>query len=204
MLKRLIAFIGFMIVLLAGNCCFAQGDSIILPLPDKKISSAPTLKISDTLPLHSPRKAAIRSAILPGWGQVYNKKYWKVPLVYGALGTTTYLFFRNLTQYNDSREAYKLAVDNDPTNDNQIKQPYYSVKDQPERIKSFRNAVRQNMDYCVLFFILFWGLNVVDASVDAHLKSFDVSDNLSIHIRAGYSPLAKSNALSLVIPLGSK
>ncbi|MCX6323563.1 MAG: DUF5683 domain-containing protein [Sphingobacteriales bacterium] len=204
MLKRLIAFIGFMIVLLAGNCCFAQGDSIILPLPDKKISSAPTLKISDTLPLHSPRKAAIRSAILPGWGQVYNKKYWKVPLVYGALGTTTFLFFRNLTQYNDSREAYKLAVDNDPSNDDQIKQPYYSVKDQPERIKSFRNAVRQNMDYCVLFFILFWGLNVVDASVDAHLKSFDVSDNLSIHIRAGYSPLAKSNALSLVIPLGSK
>jgi hypothetical protein len=204
MLKRLIAFIGCMIVLLAGNYCFAQGDSIILPLPDKKISSAPTLKISDTLPLHSPRKAAIRSAILPGWGQVYNKKYWKVPLVYGALGTTTFLFFRNLTQYNDSREAYKLAVDNDPGNDDQIKQPYYSVKDQPERIKSFRNAVRQNMDYCVLFFILFWGLNVVDASVDAHLKSFDVSDNLSIHIRAGYSPLAKSNALSLVIPLGSK
>lgn len=204
MLKRLTALIGFMIVLLAGNCCFAQGDSIILPLPDKKISSAPTLKISDTLPLHSPRKAAIRSAILPGWGQVYNKKYWKVPLVYGALGTTTFLFFRNLTQYNDSREAYKLAVDNDPSNDDQIKQPYYSVKDQPERIKSFRNAVRQNMDYCVLFFILFWGLNVVDASVDAHLKSFDISDNLSIHIRAGYSPLAKSNALSLVIPLGSK
>jgi hypothetical protein len=204
MLKRLIAFIGCMIVLLVGNYCFAQGDSIILPLPDKKISSAPTLKISDTLPLHSPRKAAIRSAILPGWGQVYNKKYWKVPLVYGALGTTTFLFFRNLTQYNDSREAYKLAVDNDPGNDDQIKQPYYSVKDQPERIKSFRNAVRQNMDYCVLFFILFWGLNVVDASVDAHLKSFDVSDNLSIHIRAGYSPLAKSNALSLVIPLGSK
>ena len=204
MLKRLIAFIGFMLVLVGNDCCFAQGDSIILPIPDKKISLAPTLKISDTLPLHSPRKAAIRSAILPGWGQVYNKKYWKVPLVYGALGTTTFLFFRNLTQYNDSREAYKLAVDNDPSNDDQIKQPYYSVKDQPERIKSFRNAVRQNMDYCVLFFILFWGLNVVDASVDAHLKSFDVSDNLSIHIRAGYSPLAKSNALSLVIPLGSK
>ena len=70
---------------------------------------------------------------------------------------------------------------------------------QPDRIKTFRNEVRQNVDYSVLFFIFFWGLNVVDAAVDAHLKMFDVNDNLSLHIKPGYSPLANTNGLSLVL-----
>ena len=94
-----------------------------------------------------------------------------------------------------------MATDNDPSNDDQIKQPYYSVKDQPERIKEFRNAVRQNVDYCVVFFVLVWGLNVADAAVDAHLKSFDVSDDLSIQFKAGYSPMARTNGLSLVMTI---
>jgi hypothetical protein len=76
--------------------------------------------------------------------------------VYGALGTTTYLFFRNLKQYKEAKEAYILATDNNPNNDEQIQQPYYTVKDQPERIRTFRNQVRQNVDYSVLFFIIFW------------------------------------------------
>jgi hypothetical protein len=148
-----------------------------------------------------PRKATIRSAIIPGWGQAYNKKYWKIPLVYGALGTTGYLFARNLSQYRDSRNAYILATDNDPSNDIEIKEPYYSVRAQPQRIRDFRNAVRQNMDYCVLWFVVFWGLNVVDATVDAHLKSFDVGENLSLEMKAGFSPIANTAGLRLVLQL---
>ena len=151
---------------------------------------------------YSPRKAIIRSAILPGWGQIYNKKHWKLPLVYGALGTTTYLFFRNLKQYKEAKEAYILATDNNPNNDEQIQQPYYTVKDQPERIRTFRNQVRQNVDYSVLFFIIFWGLNVADAAVDAHLKTFDVSDDLSLRIKPGFSPLARTTGISLVLAIG--
>jgi hypothetical protein len=148
---------------------------------------------------YKPRTAIIRSAIIPGWGQITNKKYWKLPLVYGALGTTTYLFFRNIKQFNASSNAYNLAVDGNPTNDELIPQPYYSVKNQPDRIKNFRNEVRQNADYCVLLFIFFWGLNVVDAAVDAHLKMFDVSDDLSLQLKPGYSPLANTNGISLVL-----
>jgi len=148
---------------------------------------------------YKPRTAIIRSAIIPGWGQITNKKYWKLPLVYGALGTTTYLFFRNIKQFNASSNAYNLAVDGDPTNDELIPQPYYSVKNQPDRIKNFRNEVRQNADYCVLLFVFFWGLNVVDAAVDAHLKMFDVSDDLSLQLKPGYSPLANTNGVSLVL-----
>ncbi|MFT3980400.1 MAG: DUF5683 domain-containing protein [Ferruginibacter sp.] len=151
---------------------------------------------------YNPNKAVIRSLIVPGWGQVTNKKYWKVPIVYGALGTTGYLFFRNIRQYRDSKQAYILATDGIDSNDYLIKQPYYSVKDQPERIRAFRNSVRQNVDYCVLFFIAFWGLNVADAAVDAHLKTFDVSDDLSLQIKAGYSPVARTNGVSLVLNIG--
>jgi hypothetical protein len=147
------------------------------------------------------RKASIRSAIVPGWGQITNKKIWKVPLVWGALGTTGYLFFQNYTQYQDSRDAYRLATDGDASNDLQIKQPYYNVRSQPERIRNFRNAVRQNMDYCVLFFVVFWGLNVADAAVDAHLKSFDISDDLSLQIKAGASEMSGHPGIGLKISL---
>lgn len=171
-------------------------DSIPTPITKaKKKKAAPDSG-------YNPNKAIVRSLILPGWGQVTNKKYWKVPIVYGALGTTGVLFFRNIRQYKDSRQAYILATDNDPSNDNQIKQPYYSVKDYPERIRAFRNSVRQNVDYCVLFFIGFWGLNVADAAVDAHLKTFDVSDNLSLQLKAGYSPMAQNGGVQLVLNIG--
>ncbi|HNK27849.1 MAG TPA: DUF5683 domain-containing protein [Ferruginibacter sp.] len=156
----------------------------------------------DPAKAYNPRIAMYRSAILPGWGQATNKKYWKIPVVYAALGTTTYIFFRNVKQYREARDAYINAIDGNQANDFQIPQPYYSVKDQPERIKNFRNQVRQNVDYTVLFFILFWGLNVVDATVDAHLKTFDVSDDLSLRIRAGYSELAQTNGISLVLNIG--
>ncbi len=179
-------------IFLANENILAQEDSLLIPVLHVK---------KDTVLTFNPKKAIIRSAIIPGWGQITNKKIWKVPLVYGALGTTAFLFRRNIIQYRDSKSAYILATDNDPSNDNEIKQPYYSVKDQPERIKEFRNAVRQNVDYCVVFFVLVWGLNVADAAVDAHLKSFDVSDDLSIQLKAGYSPMARTNGLSLVMTI---
>jgi hypothetical protein len=67
-----------------------------------------------------------------------------------------------------------------------------------------RNSFRQNVDYSVVFFILFWGLNVVDATVDAHLKSFDVNDNLSLDIKPGFSPMANTTGISLVLNIGKR
>lgn len=148
------------------------------------------------------RKATVRSAIIPGWGQAYNKKYWKIPIIYGALGTTGYLFVRNLNQFKDSKEAYQLATDGDPNNDILIKEPYYSVRTQPDRIKNFRNDVRQNMDYCILFFLVFWGLNVIDASVDAHLKYYDISDNLGLQLKPVSDPVTRTAGLGLVLRIG--
>jgi len=191
-----------MLCLFLSKISFAQNEELF-PIQKKDTSKKTILKKEQQISTSfSPRKAIIKSAIIPGWGQVYNKKYWKVPLVYGALGTTAYLFFRNINQYKEAKNAYILATDGDPSNDNLIPQPYYNVKSQPERIRTFRNAVRQNVDYCVVFFVAFWGLNVVDAAVDAHLKSFDVSDDLSLQIKAGYSPMANTNGVSLVLKVG--
>lgn len=187
----------FISLVLYSNTVSAQTDST-------KKKNTGVFNRYDTSKLYNPRIATYRSAILPGWGQVTNKKYWKVPLVYAALGITTGIFFNNIKQYNEAKAAYANAIDGDPGNDWQIPQPYFSVKDQPDRIKTFRNQVRQNVDYTVLFFILFWGLNVVDATVDAHLKTFDVSDDLSLQIKAGYSPVAQTNGIGIVLNIGKK
>ena len=180
----------------------AQKTTVVKRVDSTKKSNTNIFSKPDTSKLYSPRIATYRSAILPGWGQATNKKYWKIPIVYAALGTTAYIFLRNSKQYRVARNAYTNAIDGNNANDYLIPQPYFTVKDQPERIRTFRNQVRQNLDYTVLFFIAFWGLNVVDATVDAHLKTFDVSDDLSLQIKPGYSQLANTNGISIVLHIG--
>ncbi len=184
---------------------FSQKDTaVIKPAAAKPKKEKVKINIFhvDTAKPYSPKYAIVRSAVLPGWGQITNKKYWKLPFVYGALGTTGYIFFRNVKQFKEANRAFKLASDTFPSNDIEIPEPYYSVRSRPDVIKSFRNEVRQNVDYSVLFFIAFWGLNVVDAAVDAHLKTFDVSDDLTLQIKPGYSSMANTNGVSLVLNIG--
>ncbi len=183
---------------------FAQNNSAVTKtVKDSTVKKQKIniFKIDKTKP-YNPKIAIRRSLIIPSWGQATNKKYWKMPIVLAALGTTTYIFFRNINQFKEANKAYKNAIDGITTNDYLIPQPYYSVRNSPDRIKTFRNQVRQNVDYSVLFFIAFWGLNVADAAVDAHLKTFDVSDNLSLQIKPGYSPMANTNGISLVLNIG--
>jgi hypothetical protein len=151
---------------------------------------------------HSPRIAMFRSAVLPGWGQAYNKKYWKIPIVYGALGTTAGIFIYNLSEYKKLRRAYILRTDTIRSNDSEIDPRFTGLSN--ESIRGYRNTFRQNMDYSILFFILFWGLNVVDATVDAHLKDFDVSDDLSIKIKPGRSDISNTTGVSVVLKLKEK
>jgi hypothetical protein len=151
---------------------------------------------------HSPRKAAIRSAILPGWGQAYNKRYWKIPIIYGALGTTGAIFVFNLKTYRELRFAYRARVEASPpirdsSNYNTLRE-FYRVVD-INAIRTFRDEYRRNIDFSILFFLLFWGLNVVDATVDAHLRSFDVSPDLSFKFKPGYSEMARTTGISFII-----
>lgn len=174
-------------------------DSIVL-LTEKNPSNTK----NDTIKKHSPRVAAIRSAILPGLGQIYNKKYWKLPIVYGALGTCVGIFTYNLQWYKRTRYAYKVLATNDVSNYPNVhpKLQFLIDRNDLNTLQYLRGQYRRDVDYSALIFIILWGLNVVDATVDAHLKSFDVSPDLSLSFKPGYSELAHTNGLSLVLKIG--
>ncbi len=133
----------------------------------------------------SPRKATIRSAIFPGLGQIYNHQYWKLPLVYGAVGATAGIFFYNVKTYKALRRSYILKTDNDTSNDKDI--PYEFSNLGANSLKFYRDDYRRNVDYSVLAFLIAWGLNVVDATVSAHLKQFDVNDDLSLKVKPTFT-----------------
>ena len=158
-------------------------------------------RVDSILKHHTAKKAAIRSAILPGWGQIYNKKYWKLPIIYGALGISGAVFKYNVTWYKKTRFAYKVLALNDTSNFDKVDSQLRPLIDRQEAnaLRSYRDEFRKNIDYSALFFILLWGLNVVDATVDAHLKPFDVSRELSLKFKIGPSELARTTGVSLVL-----
>ena len=177
---------------------FAQQkeDTLIIKANGKDVKSSKTLLAHDSTvrKKFNPKIATIRSAILPRWGQAYNKKYWKIPIIYGALGTTVGIFFYNLKIYKILRQAIVYRSDTSTYN---LVDPQF-INFSTESIRTYRNSFRQNIDYSVLFFILFWGLNVVDATVDAHLKGFDVSPDISMKIKPGLNSNNNGPGISLV------
>jgi hypothetical protein len=112
------------------------------------------------------------SSVLPGWGQVNNGKWWKVPLVYGALGVSGHFIQVEGKLYRGYRDGYQAMTDNDPTT------VYVTQFDQTE-VKDRRDFHRSNMEQSILTFALLWGAQVIDAHVDAQLLGFDVSEDLS-------------------------
>ena len=142
--------------------------------------------------VHSPRKATLYSTFCPGLGQIYNHKYWKLPLVYAAVGIPAYTFFYNRSWYQKCQQAIAmvdpfieqgLAVPDSVTAKIDPRLRTFGSADRINSLRSYRNEFRKDQDYSVLFFLLFWGLQIVDATVDAHLMSFDVSDKLSLHLQ---------------------
>jgi len=161
-----------------------SSGTVVAPKPVQKAQIKPDTSAKRTF---SPRKAALYSAVFPGLGQIYNKKYWKVPIVYTAIGIPVYLFFDNKNWYNRTR--YALAVvSSGTTNTDSLDNVHEQLRNlvaakATDRLLNYRNEFRKDMDYSILFTLLFWGLNIIDATVDAHLKGFNVSDNLSMKVR---------------------
>nr|WP_255596560.1 DUF5683 domain-containing protein [Flavobacterium potami] len=120
----------------------------------------------------TPAKAAFYSAILPGLGQAYNKKYWKIPLVYGAIGTSLYFYIDNNKKYHDYRDAYKRRLEG--YNDDN----YQFLDD--SRLIAGQKFYQRNRDLSALFVVGFYVLNIIDANVDAALIQFNVNERLSM------------------------
>ena len=134
------------------------------------IKKSDTLVIKEIDPLR-PTKASFYSALLPGLGQAYNKKYWKLPIVYGAIGTSLYFYINNNKKYNNYRDAYKRRLQG--FNDDE-----YQYLDDSRLIEAQR-FYQRNRDLSLLVTVAFYVLNIVDANIDAHLAQFNVNDKLS-------------------------
>ena len=136
----------------------------------------------------TPSKAAFYSSIVPGLGQIYTGKYWKVPIIYGGLGASGYFYFYQTKQMNSFRDIYKrrIAGYTDDKYANRILQ-----NDQLIQGMNFHKRYR---DLAVLYFMGFYLLNILDANIDAHLYDFDVSDDLSLHPSLNINPLANRPA----------
>ena len=150
---------------LVTNLVLAQEE---LRIDNLKVND--TLKKSTINPL-APSKAAFFSAILPGLGQAYNKKYWKIPIVYAAIGTGVYSYTWNNKKYNEFRNAYKNRLAGIP-DDLQF------LDD--ERLIQGQKFYQKNRDLSAIVTVILYILNIVDANVDAHLMQFNVSDDLSM------------------------
>src|SRR5665647_3016182 len=147
-----------------------------------------SITVKKTVIIHSPRKATIYSAILPGLGQIYNRKYWKVPLVYGGFVTLGYFINFNNNQYTIYRQAYSDIIDNDPNTNSYLNLKVNPSFLQPDRITQFTDALRAQKDYwrrnrdlLVISTAVFYAVNIIDASVDAHFFSFEIGDDLTIN-----------------------
>jgi hypothetical protein len=166
----------------------------------RKDTTTPVKK--DTILKHDPRIATKRSAILPGWGQAYNKEYWKIPIVYGIISIPTVLYFYNNSYYKKTKFAYEARFKQANGDNSDVAK----IDDQLKTLdiaslQSYRNSFRRDRDYAILWFLLAWGLQVADATVFAHLKQFDVSNDLSMELKPMFNPLTKGPALSLTLSL---
>ncbi|MEX6686648.1 DUF5683 domain-containing protein [Danxiaibacter flavus] len=149
---------------------------------------------------HDPHKATRRSAIIPGWGQAYNKEYWKIPIVYAAIGIPTYTFLYNNEWYKKTRDAYSIVVNKEYDRYDEIDPALINKETglpiDANALQNYRNEFRRNRDYSIIFFMIAWGLNVVDATVFAHLKEFDISEDLSMRVKPAYDFNTKAPGLT--------
>lgn len=130
---------------------------------------------NDILKIHSPHKATIYSALIPGLGQVYNKKYWKLPVIYGATGVLIYAFNYNNDQYNKYKNAFA------DMNAGEIS--YFEGYTTTGQLSRLKDSYRRNRDLNVISLAALYILNVVDATVDAHLFDYKISDDLSLNVQ---------------------
>ncbi len=186
-------------MLAAGSSFSPKNDTTLL----NDSSKTGTVK-KDTVPKHNPRIATKRSAFIPGWGQAYNKEYWKIPFVYGIIAIPTVLYFYNDSYYKKTKFAYearyKAAFNSADTADLKNIDPQLTNLSITS-LQSYRNSFRRDRDYSILWFILAWGLQVADATVFAHLKQFDVSNDLSMELTPVFNPITRTPGLGLTVNL---
>ncbi|WP_298901634.1 DUF5683 domain-containing protein [uncultured Psychroserpens sp.] len=143
----------------------------------------------------APSKAAFYSAILPGLGQAYNKKYWKIPVVYALIGTPLYFYIKNDKDYNIYRDAYKRRLAG--FGQGSPGDPFPNVSD--DGLIRAQQQLRRNKELALLITIGMYALNIVDANVDAHLLQFNVDEDLTVRPHFKYNQRENNTDLGLTL-----
>jgi hypothetical protein len=192
--------IGLTIVFIFGfiiTICSQELEKVKVVEQPEIISPTQTGEQIDML---APSKAAFYSAVLPGLGQAYNKKYWKIPIVYAALGTGVYFYKMNDNRYNRYRDAYKRRLAG-----YQDDEFYGDIPGQPriedDALIRAQKILKKNKEISILVTLGLYALNIIDANVDAHLIQFNVDENLTLQPHYEFNAIDQRSNVGLSLNL---
>ena len=209
------------ILLLLLGCCSVravENVSAILPADSVTLSMhLDSTAVSDTMNLWAPNpsRATWLAVIVPGLGQIYNRSYWKLPIVYGAFMGCAYAITWNARMYNDYKEAYRdilldSELSSDPTRSyNAILPPGYTIESMGGRsqytstLNSRQSRYRRYRDLSIAATVAVYILSIIDAYVDAQLFDFDISPDLSINVQPqlNYDPWRETKNAEIKLAL---
>ena len=187
MLRRFLFLLGLLTLIAfqkteAQNVVFDTVDNTIITA-DTVVKETKTAKPNKDKKLSRPAKAAIMSACLPGLGQIYNRKWWKVPIVYAGLGGIGYFSYRNFSEYRSYLHAYEYKTGDLPEGvtltdyETQLANKYAEGQ-----LQTYKESYRRNFELFTILTVAWYGLNIIDAVVDGHLYTYDISDDLSLSV----------------------
>ena len=162
-------------------------DTVEVKKKRKKRKRDKTTEIGGPIDPLRPSKAAFYSAVIPGLGQAYNKRYWKVPLALGAVGAGIYFIDYNNNRYDSFRDAFKRRRAGFTDDE------YYDIDGtgivpgspdfSDEALQDAQVSAQRDRDLSILLTVVLYVLNIIDANVDAHLQQFNVDENLSLNMQ---------------------
>lgn len=158
---------------------------VILILPFKGMGQSTQFnrqnQVNKSIVVHSPHKATMYSAVIPGLGQIYNKRYWKLPIIYGAAGIFIYQINYHNDEYNKYRNAYREMSNG--TIDK------FEVYTSTETLKNIKDTYRRNRDLSVIGLAAVYLINILDATVDAHFYNYEINQNLTMRVAPTTIPM---------------
>ena len=192
--RRVFFFIG-LIVLLGFSKAEAQvvvfdtvGNTQITA--DTIVKKSKTQKTAKSQKPHSPKAATIMSTCLPGLGQIYNGKWWKVPIVYAGLGGIGYIAYSNYSEYQSFLHAYEFKTGDLPEGTNlSSHETDLANKYAESQLQTYKESYRRDFEFYSILTVAWYGLNILDACVDGHLYNYDISDDLSLSVDPYLRPM---------------
>ena len=192
--RRFLFLLGFILIFAFQK---TEAQNVVLDTIGNTIITADTIvkqekpaKTAKAKKPHSPTKATIMSACLPGLGQIYNGKWWKVPIVYAGLGGLGYLVYSNYSEYRAYLHAYEFKTGDLPEgvtlteHETDLANRYAD-----SQLQTYKESYRRDFEFFTILTVAWYGLNILDACVDGHLYTYDISDDLSLSVDPYLRPM---------------